>query len=318
MLYLRKSFNYGGLPMNIDFTKGLRPAVSGSGFSMEGYYVWCGSAIKGDDGKYYLFASRWPKETLFPHGYMTNSEIVLASTDDLSKPFKFEKVIFSKRDEDKYWDGGMVHNPQILKCGDEYLLFYIGTTDGSWEKRKIGVAHSKSITDGWVRPDEPIDLPPNANNPAAVVMEDGSVYMSFRDGDLKVSIAYAKRYDAEYKVLAYNIFPLDRIEDMYMFRNNGRFEIIAEDNQGAYTGLVGAGVHFFSDDAVSWQTCEPMQVYSRTVEYTDGSVVELQRRERPQLLVDGDRIFVFTTAKINGETRACGGDTWNMVQEYIV
>ncbi len=302
--------------MNIDFSHGLYPAVVGSGFKMDGYYVWCGSAIKGEDGRYYLFASRWKKETTFPEGYMTNSEIVLASSDSLDKPFEFEKVIFSKRDEEKYWDGGMAHNPQILKSGDEYLLFYIGTVNGSFKKRKIGVAHSKSLKDGWVRPDKPLDLPENANNPAAVVMDDGSVYMAFRDGNLKVSIARANSYDSDFEVIAYDIFPKGKIEDMYMFKNNGRFEIIAEDNQGAYTGLVGAGVHFSSDDAIHWQTCEPMQVYSRTVEYTDKSVLELQRRERPQLLLDGERVFVFTTAKINGETRATGGDTWNMLQEY--
>ena len=43
----------------------------------------------------------------------------------------------------------------------------------SFKKRKIGVAHSKSLKDGWVRPDKPLDLPENANNPAAVVMDDG-------------------------------------------------------------------------------------------------------------------------------------------------
>ena len=100
---------------------------------------------------------------------------------------------------------------------------------------------------------------------------------------------------------------------MYLFRNDGRYEIIAEDNEGVYTGKVGAGVHFCSDDAISWRTCEPMQLYTREVLYRDGSVIELQRRERPQLLYDGDDVYLFTTAKINGETRATGGETWNMV-----
>ncbi len=301
--------------MNIDFSHGLYPAIVGSGFSMEGYHVWCGSCIKGDDGKYYLFASRWPKETRFPHGYMTHSEIVLASTDSLDKPFKFEKVILSGR-EGNYWDSQMAHNPQVVKAGDEYLLYYIGTNDGSQENRKIGVAHSKSLTDGWVRPDEPIELPPNANNPAVIVMEDGGVYMSFRDGQLKVSMAYAPSYDAKYEVLAFDIFPLGRVEDMFLFRNGDHFEIIAEDARGVYTGLEGGGVHFISDDAIHWTPHKSPQPYSRTVEYSDGSVVELQRRERPQLFVDGDRLYVFTTAKINGETRTIGGDTWNMLQEY--
>ena len=283
-----------------------------AGFRMDGYYVWCGSCVMGDDGRYYLFASRWPEETGFPSGYMIASEIVLASTDSLDKPFKFEKVIFSAR-EGAFWDSRMAHNPQIHKTNDGYLLFYIGSSDGSFETRKIGVAYSRSLTEGWVRPNKPIDLPPNANNPAAIVDDDGSVLLAFRDGSLKVSIAKAARFDSEYEVVAYDIFPKGRIEDMYLFKNDGRYEIIAEDNQGSYTGKVGAGVHFYSDDAISWRTCEPMQLYTRDVAYTDGSVVELQRRERPQLFCDGGDVYLFTTAKIDGETRSAGGKTWNMV-----
>jgi hypothetical protein len=100
---------------------------------------------------------------------------------------------------------------------------------------------------------------------------------------------------------------------MYLFKNNGRYEIIAEDNQGAYTGSVGAGVHFCSEDCIKWRACEPMQIYTRRVTYTDGMTIELQRRERPQLFCDGDDVYLFTTAKINGDTRATGGETWNMV-----
>ncbi len=37
------------------------PAPRNGGFRMEGYWVWCGSAIKGEDNRYHLFASRWPK-----------------------------------------------------------------------------------------------------------------------------------------------------------------------------------------------------------------------------------------------------------------
>lgn len=301
--------------MNIDFSKGLYPAKVGSGFQMDGYYVWCGSCIKGEDGKYYLFASRWPIETGFPDGYMFHSEIVLTSTDSLDKPFQFEKVIFTKRDGN-FWDSTMSHNPQIVKHGDEYLLFYIGSVDGKGETRKIGVAHSKSITDGWVRPDKPIELPENANNPAVIIKENDGIYMAFRDGKLKVSIAYAKSHTEPFTVLNYDIFPKGRVEDMYLFVNNGKFEIIAEDNEGAYTGLVGAGVHFVSDDCKNWETCEPLQVYDRTVEYTDGNVLQLQRRERPQLFFDNGKTYLFTTAKIDGPTRECGGKTWNMVQEY--
>ncbi len=301
--------------MDIHFQNGLFPAEPASGFRMDGYYVWCGSCIRGDDGKYYLFASRWPKETGFPDGYMHHSEIVIAVTDALDKPFQLEQVLFSGR-PGGYWDSQMAHNPQILRIGDEYLLFYIGTEDGTAEKRKIGIAHSRSLTEGWVRPDAPLALPDNANNPAAVITPDGGILLAYRDGELKVSTAYAPSYDQPFFVLKYDIFPLGRIEDMYLFRNGDRYEIIAEDNGGTYTGLIGAGVHFSSADGRLWELCEPMQVYDRTVTYTDGTTLQLQRRERPQLLFDEELVYLFTTAKINGATREAGGITWNMVQKY--
>lgn len=48
------------------------PAPVGGGFAMDGYWVWCGSVIKatgrGEDGKYHMFASRWPRGLSFtPH-----------------------------------------------------------------------------------------------------------------------------------------------------------------------------------------------------------------------------------------------------------
>src|SRR5205814_477401 len=40
-------------------------AVVGGGFQMDGYWVWCSSVVKGDDGLYHMFASRWPKRLPF-------------------------------------------------------------------------------------------------------------------------------------------------------------------------------------------------------------------------------------------------------------
>lgn len=291
----------------------LLPVVKHSGFRMEGYYVWCGSTIKGEDGRYYLFAARWPKKTTFPDGYMTDSEIVLAVTDDLAKPFQFEKVIIGKREGD-YWDSMMAHNPFILKISEEYVLFYIGNPDGSAQRRAIGFARSKSLTEGWVRSETAIALPPNANNPSVLVKEDG-VYLYFRDGNLKVSVARADRYDGEYTVLNDNVCPKGMVEDMYVYPVGDHFEMIAEDAGGAYTGIPKAGAHFVSEDAVHWVPSEPCLAYDYDILYDDGSREELQRRERPSLFSDKTGTYLFTTAKIGGEDRLTGGETWNMVQK---
>ena len=68
-------------------------------FRMDDWIVWGGSVIKADDGKYYMFASRWPKN-LSMSAWVTNSEIVLAVSDEPLGPYTFEKVILPARGKD--------------------------------------------------------------------------------------------------------------------------------------------------------------------------------------------------------------------------
>ena len=288
------------------------PAVRETGFRMDGYHVWCASVLK-ENGIYYLFAARWKKEKRFPSGYMTDSEIVLATTDDLNKPFVFQKVIIGKRDGG-YWDSMMAHNPYITKIGCEYVLFYIGNPDGQSASRKIGWARTNDLLGEWERSDSPLDLPPDANNPCAVPTKDG-VLLYFRDGNLKVSVAKAEQYDGTYTILNDDLFPETKIEDMFVYETESGFAMIAEDNAGYFTGLKKGGVAFRSDDGIFWDRTTAHPAYDFSVLYTDGTVLTLQRRERPFLLFDGDRTYLFNAAKINGETAETGGDTWNMFVE---
>jgi hypothetical protein len=45
------------------FIDRLLPAPVTGGFAMEDFWVWCGSVIQGPEGKYHMFASRWPKSS---------------------------------------------------------------------------------------------------------------------------------------------------------------------------------------------------------------------------------------------------------------
>lgn len=290
----------------------LRPVKPGSGFSMEGYHIWCGSVLH-EDNHYYLFASRWPEETGFPEGYMTHSEIVLAKTDSLNQPFEFVKVLLPGRGDD-HWDGGMTHNPFIMKIDKKYVLFYIGTVNGSSERRAIGYACASRPEGPWTRSEEPLTLPPNANNPALIQRPDGSVLLYFRDGQLHVSVAEAERFEGPYTVLAQDIFPKGPIEDMYVLKTADGYEMIAEDAVGAYTGLNKGGVLFRSRDGIHWDNEHPELAYTFDVDYEDGRRIVLQRRERPMLLSGNEGEYLFTTAKIGGSERLRGGKTWNMVQ----
>jgi hypothetical protein len=40
------------------FISRLQPAVASGGFELPDHWVWCGAPIRGEDGRYHLFASR--------------------------------------------------------------------------------------------------------------------------------------------------------------------------------------------------------------------------------------------------------------------
>lgn len=103
------------------------PAPRGGGFAMEGYWVWCGSVIKGEYGRYHMFASRWPKIQPMHPGWLLQSEVVRAVSDTPCGPYEFQEVVLPARGPE-YWDGRITHNPRIFKTKKGYVLYYTGTS----------------------------------------------------------------------------------------------------------------------------------------------------------------------------------------------
>ena len=189
-------------------TERLLPSPQNSGFRMDGFFVWGGSVIKVNN-TYHLFASRWPEETKFPQGYREHSEIVHATADNPLGPYEFREVVLKGRGG-TWWDGKMCHNPKIVKAGDYYVLFYIGSAVGS-PLRKCGYSFSKSIDGPWERLGEPLPFGEDHNNPAPYVYEDGRVIVAFRDRELHMYIAEADSFNGTYRVVVKDIFPGIRI-----------------------------------------------------------------------------------------------------------
>lgn len=216
----------------------LQPAPVDGGFAMEGYWVWGSSVIKGDDGLYHMYASRWPKFLPFHPGWMIDSEIVHAVSQTPEGPYTFKDVALGARGA-QYWDGRSSHNPKIVRYKDTYILYYMGSTHpfeevtpenveafdlqskwciaGRWGKR-VGMATSKSPDGPWKRLDAPIlDVKPNTfysfltSNPSPLIKEDGSVVMLFKGrsyqedglahGDMNIGVATAPSFKGPYTVV---------------------------------------------------------------------------------------------------------------------
>lgn len=175
----------------------------------EGYYTWCGSYIKGNDGKYHVFYSRWKLEYGFVSGWVSNSEIAHAVSDNIDGPYVFQDVVLGQRDRSN-WDGTTAHNPYIIEKDGKYYLYYMGTTapegitnkpssySKDWyeyrNRQQIGVAVADSLNGPWTRYDEPVHGPDKTlnddgttkwdsmliSNPALTVMPDGRILMIYK------------------------------------------------------------------------------------------------------------------------------------------
>ncbi len=315
---------------------------------MDGWWVWCGSVIRGDDGQYHLFGARWPQHLRFLPAYQSYSEIARAVSDNPEGPYEFVEVVLADRGGE-WWDGRMTHNPSVVRWHDQYLLFYIGTTfDGPkptaeeleagplmapWYRQiRIGAASAESPSGPWQRPDKPLLLARPGmwdehvvTNPSPHVASDGRLFLYYR--------SYIKGKGCRLGLAIFEdlagdpvwrsdepLFDGDDIsfEDPFVFEIDGHFEMIAKDLTGNTTGEFHAGTHLLSPDGISWEPAPEPKAYSRSVLFDDGSTRELCNIERPFLLIQ-DAVPTHLFAAMGEGTRAHVGGflgiqrSWNGV-----
>lgn len=335
--------------------KNMLPTSENYGFEMEDYWLWCGSSIKGEDGLYHMFSARWSKEYPFFTGYIAGSEIVHAVSENPYGPYTFKEVVLGDRGEN-YWDGRMTHNPSIIKYGNTYALYYIGSTyngkrptaselsmpkkpaciDECYRNIRIGVAVSDSINGPWKRLDKPIfEIDPNGwdntvvTNPAPCVCPDGSIFMYYRSNTpqgLKIGVAKADSPTGEYKrMLNTHIFaPYESVvvEDPFVWFDKDHYEMIAKDVNGLTCGEIFGGAHFISADGIHWDYAKERKAYSRLVKFDDGSEKLIYHLERPNItFVDGKPSFLSAAyGKDGGKKQAHGGnfDVMSMSKTLII
>lgn len=332
------------------FIEKLLPAPVNGGFSMPDYWIWGSSVIKGDDGKYHMFADRWEKVIGF-HGWVTHSEVVHAVSDTPEGPYTFSEVALPKRGVE-FFDGLVTHNPRIIRFNGRYWLYYFGTTydfpvpdahtawqddwfERAWMNKRIGIAWSDSLYGPWHRPDKPaIEPRPGkwdatiTTNPSPVVNPvTGKILLLYKSSPvnsappLLLGAAEADEPLGEYRRLSDSpIFRFDTpgnqdndVEDPFVWHNGRQFELIMKDRFGHICGEDGGGIHATSDDGVEWTLSDPVKAYSRTVKWDNGEVTRQANLERPFLLIENGIPTHFFAATGEGPTPWNFERTWNMV-----
>ncbi len=305
--------------------------LSQGGFRMDGEWVWCGCAVRGEDGVH-LYASAWSKKDPMFFGYIFNSRIVHAFAKSAEEPFRFVEDVVPAGVNSPV---RMAHNPTVLRYRNEYLLYFIGTTyEGEpriddaemrsevYGRIRIYLARSASPAGPWTVLPEPVftTIPDNwdssiVTNPAPCVGPDDRIYLFYRSNPpqgLRIGLAIADRPEGPY-VRQGNGPVLEgfSVEDPFVWHDGKDFRMFAKDMDGSITGEKHAGAAFVSANGIKWEYSH--KAYSRTVVDSRGNEIHLGSLERPQPLIeaDGSMRYLFAAAADGPGGFRNAANTWN-------
>ncbi len=285
------------------------------------FHVWCGAPIKGLDGRYHLFYSRWPVAAGFT-AWVTRSEIAHAVADDPMGPYVFADVSLPARGAD-FWDGSATHAPSILLNNSRYCLFYLGNRGNGefWNHRnqqRIGVAIADRPEGPWTRFDHPvIDVSPEpeafdslmVNCPAAFLRPDGRIQIIYKavgkepgkpnGGKVRHGVAMADRPEGPFQKQGRAFADLEAgghwmvAEDIFAWysRPAQRYYALTRDPAAKLTGAKNGVALLTSADGLAWTKAAHPQVLGSRFTWADGTA-SVYPVERPALLFEGDEPIV--------------------------
>lgn len=302
--------------------------LTGAGRILEDpdYHVWGCAPIAGPDGNIHVFYSRWKNEAGH-QGWINCCEIAHAVAKDPAGPYETVDVAVSGRGGD-WWDAMTCHNPTIHKVGEKYVLFYMGTQDGTVKTKRVGMATSDSLSGPWKRSDQPIiepDPDPGAwnsmctSNPAFVQHPNGEFWLYYKSWSIadrerdtrendwrntyrQYGVTVAKSLDGPWVKQGGPILDLRSVvadaqsEDAFVWVDGGIFKMIMRD-MGYWNHQ--AGLYFESENGIDWS--RPQVGFRRAHCYFDeaptGNNLD-DRFERPQLLMrDGKPAYLFAAIR---------------------
>ena len=201
-----------------------------------------------------------------------------------------------------------------------------------WNRKRIGMATSKSIFGPWKRPDQPALLPRpghwdemTTSNPAPCITPDGSIYLIYkscrdkgwRQGPFHLGLAKAKDFNSKFqRVIDGPLFDFKDtfVEDPYFWYANDQFHIIMKEMSDSVCGEKHAGIYMSSDDSIHWDITKATKAYSRDILWDDGQRKVMGSFERPQLLIqDGVPTHLFSATADGPGNFIDTSTSWNMV-----
>ena len=247
---------------------------------------WDGKIIKGPDGKYHMFASRWDQAN--GHSGWGGSKAVHAVADKPTGPYVDKGICWPDN------ENGKGHNVTALELLDgSYAILVSDTRPGDFFT-------SKSLDGPWayqgsVKIDANGFSVPAAKNLSFLQRPDGSFLMVSKHGIIMISTS---GLTGPYKVQGNSVFPQaydGSNEDPVIWFSGGQYHIVAN------WFSARKALHLASADGITnWKNMG--LAYDPTanfVRYTDGTVNHWYNMERPGVLIENGHVTHFTFAVVD-------------------
>jgi MYXO-CTERM domain-containing protein len=251
------------------------------------WVYWDGGVIKGPDGTYHMFSSRWDQSN--GHGgWQCCSYAVHSTSKNLYGPYTDLGTFYT-------FDGGKGHNvtPFLMADGQYGVsisgvrpahVFTASSLDGPWTDKGDVVVNGGMCTQC---------------NAKIMYRPDGQYEIISSEGKLALSSNVAGPYTVQgspFYSQASSVTDISKLEDPSIWYSGGQYHWVT--NQWAEK----RAFHFTSADGIKNWKLQSGYAYDPTkdfVRYTDGTVNHWAHVERPEVYIENGHVVAFTFAAIN-------------------
>ena len=252
------------------------------------YSYWDGPIIKGPDGKYHMFASRWNQNG--GHWAWLSSVGIHAVSESIMGPYVDKGLTWPTN------SGGKGHNLTILELKDGTYASVVSDTrpgdfftapslDGPWR-------FAGSITidaNGFNRPRE------IANLSIIIRPDDGKFMIIERHGQIMTSDNLTGPYKIQCNSIYSGLAP--NLEDPVLWYSGGYYHVVVNSwsDKKAYHLRSRDGIRNWSNEGLAF---DPRSNFLR---YTDGTVNRWTKIERPGVFIENGHVTHWTFSVIDSE-----------------
>jgi len=277
------------------------------GYLNENHSSWGGSIVQKSNGEYRMYMSEIlcendpdeKKKRCGLNNWETLSRVALATSTNVEGPYQRLDVVLPPEH----------HNPSVQispTAGHPWHLFSISGSTGPIE-RMISTDEGES----W---STPLVVSPQ-QNPGPLLREDGSAYLFYRADGMDLPSPTCSDEGIAVQHCPSDDKPCNPPDDKPVFGHTGEDPSVFMDHRGNYHMLFNAlpykcvpkwqqGGHAWSVDGVNWSPQPRIGAFDTTIQFTDGSSIMCERRERPQMVVGSDGRPVALVSGVTGCPRA--------------